>query len=523
MSAADGRALGPITTAERIEALDVVRGFALIGIFLMNIEFFNRPIAALEDGMPHGLTGIDWFASWFVAYFVEGKFWTIFSLLFGMGFAVMLARAQRDGRPFIAPYVRRILALAAFGALHFILLWTGDILFSYAVAATGLLVLLYARWWGFVIAVPALVGLGFVPGLSAAWPFAGTLAFIGVIALYLRSEKRVLRLPVFSFIYAILAILGVLASIVCWALPAIPQLPAVIATTVAGFFVAIAVLSARYHAPRERRTLRLGASLYVVPALMMIVIGTVQYVAPDVDDTRPARIAEHLDQERDETRVLSSGTYREAVEMRAGQFPEAAGHDAGFAVIAIGMFLIGVWFVQTGTMKNPRAHMRLFRRLACYGLPLGIGLGLAGSVIATSHTFGDRADGYQLARALAMLGSLPASLGYVGLIVAALHSDTVFAKVRVLAPAGRMALTNYLMQSLVSTSVFYGYGGGQWGLARSWQIVFVAAVFTLQVAFSHWWLARFRYGPMEWLWRAITYRTIPEMRLRPLVVATADG
>jgi uncharacterized membrane protein YeiB len=159
--------------------------------------------------------------------------------------------------------------------------------------------------------------------------------------------------------------------------------------------------------------------------------------------------------------------------------------------------------------------MRLFRRLAWYGLPVGIGLGLLGSLIATSHTLGATGDGFQLARALAMLGNLPACLGYVGLIVLALHSGSVFAKVRVLAPAGRMALTNYLTQSLISTCVFYGYGGGQWGLARASQVVYVAAVFALQVAFSHWWLARFRYGPMEWLWRAITYRQLPAMRLLP--------
>ena len=82
------RPILPAIPAARIEALDVVRGFALFGIFLMNIEFFNRSISGIGEGMPLGLTGIDWLASWFIAYFVQGKFWTIFSLLFGMGFAV---------------------------------------------------------------------------------------------------------------------------------------------------------------------------------------------------------------------------------------------------------------------------------------------------------------------------------------------------------------------------------------------------------------------------------------------------
>ena len=83
---------------------------------------------------------------------------------------------------------------------------------------------------------------------------------------------------------------------------------------------------------------------------------------------------------------------------------------------------------------------------------------------------------------------------------------------RVLAPVGRMALTNYLLQSVVGTLVFYGYGAGYWGMARSWQVVLVTVVFALQVAFSHWWLARYRFGPMEWLWRWLTYGTRPQFR-----------
>src|SRR5436305_14676042 len=116
-------AFTPLADGQRIEALDVVRGFALLGIFLMNVEWFNRPITALSEGMPRGLTGADWLASAFIAYFVQGKFWTIFSLLFGMGFAVMLVRAERAGRAFTRLYLRRILALAVFGALHFIYVW----------------------------------------------------------------------------------------------------------------------------------------------------------------------------------------------------------------------------------------------------------------------------------------------------------------------------------------------------------------------------------------------------------------
>ena len=104
--------LAPLRLGERIQAMDVVRGFALIGICLMNLDFFNRSVLLVGSGMPPGLTGIDFAAGFFVAYFVSSKFWTIFSLLFGMGFAVMLTRAETTGRDFLKPYLRRIAALA---------------------------------------------------------------------------------------------------------------------------------------------------------------------------------------------------------------------------------------------------------------------------------------------------------------------------------------------------------------------------------------------------------------------------
>lgn len=535
-----GEPLSPVTTGERIEEIDVVRGFALIGIFLMNVEFFNRSLMGIGEGMPRGLTGFDWFASWFIAYFVQGKFWTIFSLLFGMGFSVMLMRAERAQRTFLAPYLRRILALAVFGAMHFIFIWAGDILFSYAIAAGGLLVLLYGRWRPILIALVALVGLAFVPGLDAVGRVAGSLAFIALLALYLRSEKKVklrrARVPLFSFILLIVGTIGAIASIVLWVLPEGPKEPRIPVTAISGFLLITAFLSAKYHDPVERRILRLGVGVYMLPTLMMTVMGAAQYLSPPDPDKpvvesatggaagaetaekqteRAKRLAKLLERKRNEERVLSKGTYAEAVDMRAREFPEHAADEAGFAVIVIAMFLIGVWFVRSGVMENVGAHMRLFRRLAWYGLPVGLGLGLLSSLIATSHTPGTTGDGFQLARGLTMLGNLPACLGYVGLIVLALHSNSVFAKVRILAPMGRMALTNYLTQSLISTFVFYGHGAGQWGMARSWQVVYVAAVLALQVAFSHWWLAHYRYGPMEWLWRAFTYRQIPAMRLSP--------
>jgi uncharacterized membrane protein YeiB len=562
MRSSAGEPLSPVAAGDRIQELDVVRGFALLGIFLVNVEFFNRAIYGADEGMPVGLTGLDWIASWFIAYFVQGKFWTIFSLLFGMGFAVMLTRAERADRAFLIPYLRRLLALAVFGALHFIFLWAGDILFSYAVAAGGLLVVLYGRWLPVLIALAILVGLAFIPGLGASALVAGGLAFIALLAIYMRREQlvnlRFTRLPLASLILWILGAVGAITSIVLWLVPGLPTQLRTAVTLIGAFLLLTAFLSARYHQPVELRSLRVGVSLYVLPMLAVIIVGTIHYLSPPDPDgpiavpaavtqtevghppasgepaaaagdaatrraERAKRLAERQDQKRNEERILSSGTYAEAVEMRARDFPSRIPREASNAAIVIGMFLIGAWFVRSGMMENVRAHMRVFRRLACYGLPLGIGLGLLGSLIATSRSLGDSHDGFPLASGLVGLGSLPASLGYVGLVVVALNSNSVFARIRVLAPVGRMALTNYLTQALVSTSFFYGYGAGQWGLARSWQVAFVAVVFALQVVFSHWWLARYRYGPMEWVWRAFTYRRIPAMRLSAPAVVPATA
>lgn len=548
--------LAPVPMAERIQALDVVRGFALIGIFLMNVEFYNRALAEIGTGLPSTLKGVDWLAGWFVYMFVQGKFWTMFSLLFGMGFAVMLTRAERAGRDFFRPYMRRIAALAMFGALHHIFIWGGDILFSYAVAAVGLLIVLYGNWKYIVAGLVVLIGLGFIPALSPLRPVAGGLAFMGLAALFLRWQRTSQlfgrKVPTFSAIFLWLGALLLLVAIAMWIMPAAPAEARAPMTVASLVVLLIGILSARFHDPADLRPRRLGVAMYLFPFLMMGIFSTVQYLAPK--PTEPAKAAvpvaaagkaaaptdakaaaaakqkaeraaeqekwrkKHDRQVADQKRIYSSGTYAEAVKLRAGEFAEHAPEQAGFATILVGMFLIGAWFVRSGVMENTAAHLPLFRRLALYGIPIGVGLGLLGSLLGTARTPGLENDPYQIAMSLLMIGNLPACLGYVSLVVLMLHSRSIFNRIAVLAPLGRMALTNYLTHSVLGTLVFYGYGMGYWGTGRAMQLVFVAVVIVLQVLFCTWWLSRFRYGPMEWLWRAITYWKITPIRREPGVV-----
>jgi uncharacterized protein len=480
--------LAPVAANERIVTLDVIRGLALLGIFLMNIEWFNRPIGDLDAGMPAGVAGIDYWAGWFVHVFVRGKFWTMFSLLFGMGFAVMLTRAERAGRGFFAPYLRRTLALAAFGVLHFIFVWTGDILFSYAAGAVLLMVVFYAKPKVLLLLAGVLGVCAAVFGIAAKsghsfGPWQPFLAFsipllvLGCVAATLR------RWPVTGLRNA---------GLVLYLLP-------FLAMTIGG-----AVMTMNASQVRDQATEQAAKTPEQKKEL-----------AKEKEKKVEAR-QERAQEIADETRLMSGGTYADATAWRAGQFAKHQGQTVGFAIIVLGMFLLGAWFIRSGVMADPAAHLPLFRKLALYGIPLGLGISLVSAAIAVTHVR-DQNDGpYQLAMGLAMLGNLPACLGYVGAVVLMFHGR-LRRWVAPLAAPGRMALTNYLSQSLICTLFFYGYGLGHWGMGRAWQVVFVFVVFGLQILFSRWWLARFRYGPMEGLWRSVTYLKLPGMRQRVAV------
>ncbi|MFN5702282.1 MAG: DUF418 domain-containing protein, partial [Gammaproteobacteria bacterium] len=129
----------PTRAPERIDMLDAIRGFALFGILLMNLEAFNGPILQAMTGINPSLHGADRLADAFIYIFVQGKFWTLFSLLFGIGFAIMYDSAARSGGDFRRIYKRRLWVLMAIGAAHAILIWEGDILVTYALAGFILL------------------------------------------------------------------------------------------------------------------------------------------------------------------------------------------------------------------------------------------------------------------------------------------------------------------------------------------------------------------------------------------------
>ena len=173
----------------------------------------------------------------------------------------------------------------------------------------------------------------------------------------------------------------------------------------------------------------------------------------------------------------------------------------------LGYFLIGRWLLVTRRLIEPDAHQNFFRKWRLWGLLLGLILSALGLYIMNDGNFAIPSPAMAMGVTLATLSAILLALGYLSTIVLSVD------KLRFLAPAGRMALTNYLTQSLFWTWMFYGYGVGLWGdVPRSMQVILALVFFAIQIVFSQWWLKRFLFGPAEWFWRSLTYLKPQPMR-----------
>lgn len=507
-------ASGPVAPDQRIPVLDVARGVALLGILLINVQAFN--LSALAPEGRHGLTPFDGGLQWFLESFVANKFWTMFSLLFGMGFAVMLIRAGAQGHGFVARYLRRSLALAAFGALHIVLIWSGDILLNYAIGAWLLLAILFCgRWLGLALGA-ALLAADQALGLPSAETIV-LIAFCAATALYLRSEDGRYRKWLAATVLVAALWLGLISAYAS-------DTPGEAQKT-AAYAILLMVSGAMALCDRssgEQRLWRAGVLLYMAP-LLGILIGaavtqwTPASVWPQSTPAQEAQTKQIRAQRRAraeaENKLMSSGSYPEAVRYRAQngfERPTRAIFNANIGTV--GLFLFGMWLIRSGAATRPEEHLALWRKFAWAGFPIGTAFVLGGGWLLESFESVPRPV-EMLLSALVEAGNFLMMLGYLSFLILLMRRPTWNRRLSRIAPMGRMALTNYLLQSVVATLFFYGYGLGLWGLGRTWQAVFAFAVFGLLLSWSRWWLSGHRYGPMEWLWRWITYARRPSMRL----------
>ncbi|RZA36767.1 MAG: DUF418 domain-containing protein [Lysobacteraceae bacterium] len=189
----------------------------------------------------------------------------------------------------------------------------------------------------------------------------------------------------------------------------------------------------------------------------------------------------------------------------------------------LGRFLLGYWAGRRGLFQRPAQHRALIAGLFWGGLAVGVAmtvLQFTQAGLREQVSWLNSEPSKFLIRILLRAGPLALGIAYAaGFALLFLHPRWQ-ARLRVLAPMGRMALTHYLAQSVVGIVLFYGIGlgiGPRWGLA-GWLLAW-GAIFAAQVVASHWWLARFRFGPMEWAWRSLTYGHRQPLRREHDVIA----
>ena len=133
----------PVLPANRVAMLDTLRGFALFGVLMVNMQFFHDPMMAFMFGFPETATGADKASILLIKFLFMGKFFVIFSLLFGYGISIFLSKTLTSGVSILPVLRRRLGVLLLIGVLHFVLLWAGDILMYYAIF--GFVLLLFNK------------------------------------------------------------------------------------------------------------------------------------------------------------------------------------------------------------------------------------------------------------------------------------------------------------------------------------------------------------------------------------------
>ena len=401
----------PVAEAGRIDALDVLRGVAVLGILVLNVQAFAMPGAAYFNPTAYGdLEGANlhvWVAGRMLA---DQKFMTIFSMLFGASLVLMTERAEARGDARRVHY-RRMGWLLVIGLLHAHLLWSGDILFLYAVC-----------------------GLFLYP-LRRQPP--GRLLVLGV---------------------ALLAVASAWSVVTGLSLPYWPE-----------------------------KELSSFTQEVWQPTPEMIEAELAAYRGGWLAQ-QPFRSARALEFE---TYVLIAwGLWR------AG----------GLMLIGMALFRRGVFSAES----SRRSYAALILLAVALGLPL-VALG-----IAIDFARGWPLWSFLVGTQLNYWPSVLVSLGYVGAVMLACRTRALHALTRPFAAVGRTALTNYLLQTLLCTTLFYGHGLGWFGsVDRVGQVAVVAVVWAVQLVVSPLWLRRFRFGPAEWAWRSLTYGARLPLRRAP--------
>lgn len=395
--------VAPTNPKARLKSIDAVRGFALFGVLLVNMYNFGAD-APEWTGLADRA-----FSTLMHAVF-ETKSWRLFSILFGLGFALQLARVVSIEGGSLWIYFRRLIILFIFGMLH-ALVYDGDILMEYAML--GLILIAFRNARPRILLILACV-------LLAAFPVGNLLHTQSGDDLADQLEDS------------------------------------------------MSVVELRADHPY------LGSPMDVFLENALAI---------------PPQIWSNL-------------------------------HDPESSLAIFAMFLLGLLLGKTRVLLEVAPHIPVIRRLFGWGIGIGAASALAEWSLGQKYgyaVFGGNtaSNGIRfLGDMLFAYGSTALALGYGAGIVLLTQRPGWQSVVRALQNLGRMALTVYLSGTLMFTTLFYGWGFGQlFLLGPAATTCYAILFFVIQLFFCNWWLERFRFGPVEWLWRSLTYLKLQPWRL----------
>lgn len=387
---------GQLATARaRVHDVDALRGFALLGIFIVNITFMASAYPGNLVADPAYSSTFDDVVRGLSSVFVDMKFYLLFSFLFGYSFTLQMDAAARAGADFAPRMLRRIAGLFVLGVLHIVLLYGGDILTTYALVC--------------------------------------------LILFWMRGA-------------------------------------------------------------RDRTALRVAAIVYGVVVLSMVSSG----LFVDSSAFLPPETEALANAERTTQALL--GGWGDIIGQHLGGLPLLVLQAVSLqGPTALAMFLLGMVAGRRRLLAQVRGDESILRRIQWIGFPVGIAGGLA-------YTLGG-GNGTTIAVAASVATAPLLTAAYIATLLRVMHHPRT-ARVRAaLAPAGRIALTNYLVQSLLGLLIFTGIGLGAAGsLSPLATIGLALLIFAGQLAASAWWLRRYRHGPAEWLLRWVTNGSRPGWR-----------
>lgn len=380
----------PMSLRERVHFLDIVRGFALMGIILVNyflIVDSAKGFDMLSNDVFHNV--VNWFAS--------GKFITLFSFLFGVGFMIFMDRAAQKVDSPNKLFARRLTILLGFGLLHLTFVWIGDILAYYAVA--GFLLLFF----------------------------------------YKRTAKTILYWLITLFVIQLLT-----------------------------------------------------------PIFTML-LNTVSSGSSGKPDFADFELTSH-----------NSLTYLASISDRWTDMVTMASGSFSTVYSMFFMFLLGVYFVKMEFFKNMQAKKAIWNRIWIIFV-IAFLITQGSTIIAAVNPF-ENTLWVNIATALEQNGGLTGSMFYMNtLAMLFLHVPQLRGALMVFTKVGRMSLTCYLLHSIIGTMLFLKYGAGLADhLQPAGTFMIGLGVYVFLVLFSTLWLKRFKYGPMEFIWRHLTYGKVDD-------------